>query len=313
MMPGMAPRIEPRTIITITAAYDRIIEDDELHNIADQLAAFLPGERGMITSGRDSAGPYTWQTICDDAQTVASWLDRARSALTAVLPGGPREILAVEVLTMEELMRRAKSRGFDPDAPARPLTDAERARAADIRAKIPKVVTTAAFARMLGCTPARVRQLRARAAAQIEAGGTPEDGFPQEIEPGSGYWLRADAQAYAALPRPTTGRPRTADRVPTTSYGTWVNWGDGEIDLETNVSQALQEFTSDLDVAALVTAYREAINERLPDGWTLAGSEFYGPHPMPEDAGETIQAAIEAAPFWTLAEQHAAAARPNEA
>ena len=202
----------PRTIITITAAYDRILEDDEQHAVSDNLAGFLSGERGMITSGRDSAGPYTWQTIVDDAMTVTGWTDRIGYAVRACLPGGPREILAVEVLTMEELMRRAKSRSFGPDAPARPLTDPERARAADIRTNIPRVVSTAAFARMLGCTPARVRQLRARAAAQIEAGRTPEDGFPQEIDPGSGYWLRADAEAYAALPRPTIGRPRTADR-----------------------------------------------------------------------------------------------------
>lgn len=85
-MRGMAPRTEPRTMITITAAYDRILEDDEQRAVSDNLAGFLSGERGMITSGRDSAGPYTWQTFVDDAMTVTGWTDRIGYACAPASP-----------------------------------------------------------------------------------------------------------------------------------------------------------------------------------------------------------------------------------
>jgi hypothetical protein len=89
----------------------------------------------------------------------------------------------------------------------------------------------------------------------------------------------------------------------TTSYGTWVNHGDGEIDLDTNVTVALGDHVDDFDVEGLIDAYRAAINDNLPDGIVLAGSDFYGPYPRPDEAEAIISAAIDAVDFWALADR----------
>ncbi|MFE5565964.1 hypothetical protein ACFQ68_13340 [Amycolatopsis japonica] len=87
----------------------------------------------------------------------------------------------------------------------------------------------------------------------------------------------------------------------TTSYGTWVNHGGGEIDLRTNVIVSLGDFVGDYDIDGLVHAYRNAIIEQLPEGVTMAGDEFYGPYPRVDEVD--IPAAIEAVDFFRLAEQ----------
>lgn len=67
---------------------------------------------------------------------------------------------------------------------------------------------------------------------------------------------------------------------PTTSYGTWNNHGDTwTVSLGDTVGNYLGEFAADYDVPAIIQAYKAAINEALPEGFTLAGGEFYGPHP----------------------------------
>jgi hypothetical protein len=91
----------------------------------------------------------------------------------------------------------------------------------------------------------------------------------------------------------------------TTSYGTWVNHGDGEIDLETNVVVALGDFVDSFDLEGLAHAYREAINDNLSGtGIQMAGNEFYGPVPATvADPSEVIAEAVQAVDFWTLAER----------
>lgn len=94
----------------------------------------------------------------------------------------------------------------------------------------------------------------------------------------------------------------------TTSYGSFVgNVADpGPAgNMRDYVTTALGDYAGSFDVDAIVAEYRDAINERLADeGITLAGDEFYGPHPRPEHSTETIADAIEDVDFWAIAEKH---------
>lgn len=94
----------------------------------------------------------------------------------------------------------------------------------------------------------------------------------------------------------------------TTSYGSFSrNVADPgpASSLADYVAGALGDYADDYDIDAITADYRDAINERLADqGITLAGDEFYGPHPRPENAGETIADAIESVDFWTIVERH---------
>lgn len=88
-----------------------------------------------------------------------------------------------------------------------------------------------------------------------------------------------------------------------TVYGTWVNFGTGETDPETNVAVALGDHVDDFDVVGLVAAYREAIADALPEGVALVGAEFHGPWPMPEGAGDAVAEAVGSVDLWALAER----------
>jgi hypothetical protein len=94
----------------------------------------------------------------------------------------------------------------------------------------------------------------------------------------------------------------------TTSYGTintMVPDAGTVTSLADYVAGALGDYADDYDIEAITADYRDAINERLADqGITLAGDEFYGPYPRPENAGETIADAIKDVDFWTIVERH---------
>src|SRR5690554_5768191 len=94
----------------------------------------------------------------------------------------------------------------------------------------------------------------------------------------------------------------------TTSYGTintMVPDAGTVTSLHDYVAGALGDYADDYDIEAIVDEYRDAINERLADqGIVLAGDEFYGPYPRPENAGETIAEAIKDVDFWTIVERH---------
>jgi len=65
----------------------------------------------------------------------------------------------------------------------------------------------------------------------------------------------------------------------TTDYGTWHNLMGGTTrTIDDYVREALDD-ESDYDVDAIVTEYRDAINEVLPDRVTLNGNDLYGPYP----------------------------------
>ena len=94
----------------------------------------------------------------------------------------------------------------------------------------------------------------------------------------------------------------------TTSYGTFI----GNVtdpgpagNMRDYITTVLGDYAGSFDVDAIVADYRDAINERLADeGITLAGDEFYGPHPRPENSRDTIAAAIGEVDFWAIAEKH---------
>ena len=104
------------------------------------------------------------------------------------------------------------------------------------------------------------------------------------------------------------GRPRKAEMTTTTRIMTTTLL---------NVEDALGEYASDFDVDGLRSAYRDAIQECLPEGITLAlngdvyakvGLEIDG---EPLDA-ETLdlQYAADSIDFWGLAEQYDRTAQP---
>ncbi|GAB7053208.1 hypothetical protein [Catenuloplanes indicus] len=97
--------------------------------------------------------------------------------------------------------------------------------------------------------------------------------------------------------------------VTTTSYGTWANHGDGELTLEAGVATSLGEYANDYDLDALTTAYRDAINDALPDSISLAGSDFYGPaydtdRDFTGEPADAIREAIASVDFWSLAAKY---------
>ncbi|MFJ4902941.1 hypothetical protein [Streptomyces sp. NPDC088727] len=72
----------------------------------------------------------------------------------------------------------------------------------------------------------------------------------------------------------------------TTSYGTWCNHGDKDNNTMTaTILDAINGGDSDWQkrmessgaLERIEDDYRDAINEALPDGVSLVGSDFYGP------------------------------------
>ena len=54
----------------------------------------------------------------------------------------------------------------------------------------------------------------------------------------------------------------------------------------------------------ILTEYRRAINNALPEGWALIGNTFYGPPPVPDNVSDTITEAIVSLSFWVIAARH---------
>ena len=96
----------------------------------------------------------------------------------------------------------------------------------------------------------------------------------------------------------------------TTSYGSWGGFTH-EARVEDGVAAYLNEFAEDYDVSGLVAAYREAINEALPEDVSLHGDEFYGPYPKSADMNERIREAIESVDLTPIAERFDRVAVPD--
>ena len=98
----------------------------------------------------------------------------------------------------------------------------------------------------------------------------------------------------------------------TTTYGTintMVPAAGTATNLHDYVASALGDYADDYDIDAITADYRDAINEHLaPHGITLAGDEFHGPYPRPENAAEVIAEAGEDVDLWEIVARHDTAA-----
>lgn len=102
----------------------------------------------------------------------------------------------------------------------------------------------------------------------------------------------------------------------TTGYGTWNNHGDHyESTVEATVVSYLNLADADYfrrieesgAFDQMVEDYRNAINDSLPDGVTLAGDQFYGPYYEADytwDGGLDITSLIEDIDLGEIVERH---------
>ncbi|RPK56180.1 hypothetical protein EES43_24370 [Streptomyces sp. ADI96-02] len=104
----------------------------------------------------------------------------------------------------------------------------------------------------------------------------------------------------------------------TTSYGTWNNHGDsGNLSVEASIVDAINGGPSDwqermessgaLDLIA--SDYRDAIEDALPAGISIAGNEFIGLHHTDPDYTDEIgdfdiREAIQDVDLWTIIQKH---------
>lgn len=83
----------------------------------------------------------------------------------------------------------------------------------------------------------------------------------------------------------------------TTSYGSWYNHTGSNLTPSADIqdvmggadSDWLQRMEDSGAIDDIERDWREAINEALPEGITLAGEEFYGPHDSDPDYTDEIQ------------------------
>jgi hypothetical protein len=83
----------------------------------------------------------------------------------------------------------------------------------------------------------------------------------------------------------------------TTSYGSWLNRGGSTFSVEQFVQQTLDN-PADYDTDAIEGDLREEVNSRLPEGVTLAGNEFYGPHG--QDVDFDLAEILEDIDYWGI-------------
>lgn len=89
----------------------------------------------------------------------------------------------------------------------------------------------------------------------------------------------------------------------TTEYGTWAN-ATGAATVEDYVATALGEHGDDFDADAIAADFRDAVDEALPDGVTLAGNLFLGPHDTPAEERPDLREAVESVDFWEIVARH---------
>jgi hypothetical protein len=99
----------------------------------------------------------------------------------------------------------------------------------------------------------------------------------------------------------------------TTNFGTWLNHA-GSLTVEQTIADYVGDFADDYDLDAIARDYRDAVNEAMPHGVTLAGNEFYGPYyetdrdfdgyPADEHDELDMAAIIESVDFVEIVERH---------
>jgi hypothetical protein len=103
----------------------------------------------------------------------------------------------------------------------------------------------------------------------------------------------------------------------TTNYGTWCNTVDrSSLNVETGVLDGYfgSEGSDGFDFEAIVSDYRDAINEALPDGVFLTGNDFIGPYyeadqgfdgfPADDDGNLDIKAIVDGIDLNAIVERH---------
>lgn len=91
------------------------------------------------------------------------------------------------------------------------------------------------------------------------------------------------------------------------SYGSWhrvAGHSGYALTLEGQVADALlagADYSdySDEDIHRVANAYRDAINEALPEGYSLCGDEFFGP--VTDDEID-LEALVDGIDFWAIVE-----------
>ncbi len=96
----------------------------------------------------------------------------------------------------------------------------------------------------------------------------------------------------------------------TTTYGTWARYTK-QVSVAWGIENSLGAYADDFDLDALTSAYRDAINNALPDGVTLNGDEFYGPYyatdqnwdgyPTTDDGDLDLKTIIDGIDLWAIA------------
>ena len=69
------------------------------------------------------------------------------------------------------------------------------------------------------------------------------------------------------------------------SYGHWSRFAPGTADPESYVEQALDDETAGCDLYLVAAAFRQAVDAKLPEDVTLAGTHFLGPERMEDSNG----------------------------
>ena len=100
----------------------------------------------------------------------------------------------------------------------------------------------------------------------------------------------------------------------TTSYGTWCTEADhSSTTVEDSVLKAFGSYGPEaFDFEAIVSGYREAINEALPSSVSLCGNEFIGPVLNEQVTNDElielieldIKSVVDNVDFWAIVAKH---------
>jgi len=88
----------------------------------------------------------------------------------------------------------------------------------------------------------------------------------------------------------------------TADYGGWISADPTNQTMEGSLAVALGSFGGDYDIAAIAKEWREAINEALPEGFSLNGNNFYGPYPKKVIDLKTI---VDTVDLWSIVHRNA--------
>jgi hypothetical protein len=92
--------------------------------------------------------------------------------------------------------------------------------------------------------------------------------------------------------------------VITTEYGTWGDVGGSTVTVEDYIAVALGEHGEGFDVEAIASDFRKAVNEALPEGVSLNGNLFFGPHGVAAEDRPDLRETVDSVDFWEIAVRH---------